>query len=82
MGWAQFKLRFLDRRAASGLDSNCRSGLHSSCHNHKASGSVSKTTDLLVCGEEGSAKWNRAKELGIKIVTPEEFARMLKDGEG
>ena len=47
----------------------------------KASGSVSKSTDLLVCGEEGSSKWLKAKELGIRIVTPEEFARMLEDGE-
>ncbi|MCU6481294.1 NAD-dependent DNA ligase LigA [Arthrobacter sp. A2-55] len=47
----------------------------------KASGSVSKNTSLLVCGEEGSSKWNKAKELGIKVVTPDEFARMLEDGE-
>jgi len=47
----------------------------------KASGSVSKTTDLLVCGEENSAKWTKAKELGIRIVTPDEFAQMLEDGE-
>jgi DNA ligase (NAD+) len=47
----------------------------------KASGSVSKTTDLLVCGEIGSAKWTKAQELGIKTVTPEEFAQMIEDGE-
>jgi DNA ligase (NAD+) len=47
----------------------------------KASGSVSKTTDLLVCGEEGSTKWNRAKELGIKIITPEKFAEGLRTGK-
>jgi DNA ligase (NAD+) len=48
----------------------------------KASGSVSKTTDLLVCSEEGSSKWIKAKELGIKVVTPDEFAKMLEDEEG
>lgn len=47
----------------------------------KASGSVSKSTDLLVCGEPGSSKFLKAQELGIKIVTPEEFAKMVEDGE-
>jgi DNA ligase (NAD+) len=42
----------------------------------KASGSVSKTTDLLVCGEPGSSKFLKAQELGIRIVTPDEFAQM------
>ncbi|ACL42306.1 DNA ligase, NAD-dependent (plasmid) [Pseudarthrobacter chlorophenolicus A6] len=47
----------------------------------KASGSVSKTTDLLVCGEPGSSKFLKAQELGIRIVTPDEFAQMVEDGE-
>jgi DNA ligase (NAD+) len=47
----------------------------------KASGSVSKTTDLLVCGEPGSSKFIKAQELGVKIVTPEEFAQMIEDGQ-
>lgn len=47
----------------------------------RAAGSVSKATSLLVCGEEGSAKWNKAKELGIRVVTPDEFAQMLDDGD-
>jgi DNA ligase (NAD+) len=46
-------------------------------HGGKASGSVSKSTNLLVCGEAGSSKWVRAQELGIPIVTPTEFADML-----
>lgn len=46
-------------------------------HGGKASSSVSKSTNLLVSGEEGSSKWNRAKELGVPIVTPSEFADML-----
>ncbi|WP_036961719.1 NAD-dependent DNA ligase LigA [Pseudoclavibacter soli] len=40
----------------------------------KASGSVSKNTSLLVCGEEGSSKWVKANTLGIRIVSPEAFA--------
>lgn len=43
----------------------------------KSSGSVSANTTLLVCGEEGSAKFLKAQALGIKIVTPEEFASMI-----
>lgn len=42
----------------------------------KASGSVSKNTGLLVCGEEGSSKWVKANDLGVRIVTPEEFAEI------
>ncbi len=43
----------------------------------KASGSVSKATSLLVCGEVGSSKYVKAESLGVRIVTPEEFAGML-----
>jgi DNA ligase (NAD+) len=43
----------------------------------KASASVSKNTGLLVCGEVGSSKWQKATDLGVRIVTPEEFAAEL-----
>lgn len=43
----------------------------------KASGSVSKNTSLLVCGEPGSSKYVKAESLGVKIVTPDEFASMV-----
>jgi DNA ligase (NAD+) len=43
----------------------------------KASGSVSKATSFLVCGEEGSSKYVKAQSLGVRIVTPEEFAEMV-----
>lgn len=42
-----------------------------------ASGSVSKKTALLVCGEPGSSKYVKAESLGVKIVTPEEFAALV-----
>lgn len=42
-----------------------------------SSSSVSKATSLLVCGEEGSSKFKKATDLGIRIVTPEEFAEMI-----
>lgn len=70
-------------KGAPTLASLSRSGVQEliEANGGKASGSVSKTTDLLVCSEEGSSKWVKAKELGIRIVTPEEFAKMLEDGE-
>lgn len=44
----------------------------------KSSGSVSSSTDILVCGEEGSSKWSKAKSLGtVEILTPTEFAALL-----
>lgn len=43
----------------------------------KSSGSVSKATTLLVCGETGSSKFVKASELGVRIVTPDEFAAMI-----
>lgn len=43
----------------------------------KSSGSVSARTSLLVCGEPGSSKYVKAVELGVRIVTPEEFASMV-----
>lgn len=70
-------------KGAPTLASLSRSGVQEliEANGGRASGSVSKTTDLLVCGEPGSTKWNKAQELGIRIVTPEEFAQMLEDGE-
>lgn len=43
----------------------------------KSSGSVSKTTDLLVSSESGTSKTIKAAELGVRTVTPEEFAGMI-----
>lgn len=46
-------------------------------HGGTSSGSVSKTTSLLVSSEVGTSKYTRASELGVRIVTPEEFAEMI-----
>jgi DNA ligase (NAD+) len=40
-------------------------------------GSVSKNTDFLLAGEDAGSKMDRAKELGVKILTEEEFLQML-----
>ena len=39
--------------------------------------SVSKKVDFVVVGEEPGSKFDKAKELGIKILTEEEFKKML-----
>lgn len=41
-----------------------------------ASSSVSKKTDYLICGENAGSKLEKAQELGVKVLTPEEFFRM------
>jgi len=43
----------------------------------KVSGSVSKKTDFVVVGENPGSKYDRAKELGVKILSEEEFLKLI-----
>ena len=45
----------------------------------KVTGSVSKKTDYLLCGENAGSKLDKAKSLGVKIISEEEFLEMIKN---
>jgi len=43
----------------------------------RASSSVSKNTDYVVAGENPGSKYEKAKKLGVKIITEEDFKKMV-----
>lgn len=43
----------------------------------KVSGSVSKKTDYVIVGEDAGSKYTKAVELGVKVLSEDEFESML-----
>lgn len=43
----------------------------------KATGSVSKKTDYLVCGTDAGSKLDKAKELGVTVLSEDDFDRLI-----
>ena len=46
----------------------------------KASSSVSKKTSYLIAGELAGSKLTKAQELGIDIISVQEFLNIIKEG--
>ena len=41
--------------------------------------SVSKSTDILVSGEKSGSKLSKARDLGVKIITEDEWISIFKE---
>ena len=44
----------------------------------KTSSSVSKKTDYVLAGVEAGSKFTKAQNLGVKIITEQEFEELIK----
>jgi DNA ligase (NAD+) len=47
----------------------------------KATGSVSKSTSYLVAGEKAGSKLDKAKKLGVTVLTEEDFEKLIGKGK-
>lgn len=56
-----------------------RDEIHQMIQNHggRPAGSVSKNTDFLIAGTEAGSKLDKAKSLGVKVLTEDEFLTLI-----
>lgn len=47
----------------------------------KTSGSVSAKTSYLVSGDKAGSKYDKATQLGVTIISPDQLAEMLENNE-
>ncbi len=48
----------------------------------RASSSISKSTDYLVAGEKAGSKLEKATKLGVKVLSEDEFEKLVEQSEG
>jgi DNA ligase (NAD+) len=61
------------------LKNYSRTSIEETIHRHggRPSSSVSKKTDFVLAGEEAGSKLDKAKQLGVKVISEKEFQEMV-----
>ena len=62
------------------LEKHSRDEIHEIIQQHggRPTASVSKKTDYVLAGKEAGSKLAKAKELGVAVITEEEFEELLR----